>query len=207
MRGQTNIISIIIIAGIIVALVGVAYSWSIPLLSKGEAQTTFQTATDFILALNKQIVDIANSGGGEGSLDIPLGQVQIIPFGSNDPRNNSIIYQFTVPQPLALNSSKTYIGGASYVDIANPTKGIFGESTPTIVSLEVNPQGTAYVATVQIVFRELVSKSPAIKGREIVLNQNTPNQILTGKSKITFAFNRNIDQGQILLTNMAIGLV
>jgi hypothetical protein len=207
MRGQTTVVSIVILAGIIITLVGAAYMWSVPLLNKGETQTTFQTALDFAMGLNQKIVDMANTGGGEESLDIPLGSVKVVPYNSSDPRNNSIMLQFLVSQPLAFNSSKTYLGGASFLDVTDPSTGIFGESQPSIISLEVEPLGTGYVATIQILFRKLVTKTAPVKTREIVLNSDSPDQILTGKNKITFAFDRNIQDGQTTLTNIIVMLV
>lgn len=208
LRGTVNIISIVLIAGIVLALVGAVYTWSGPLINKSETRTLFQTSSTFALALNQQLIDIANSGGGEKNLDIPLGAIEVIPYQSPDPRNNSIIFRFPLSQPLALNSSKTYLGGSSFLDVSNTTLGIFGESSPSIVSLEVQTLGTSYEAIIQIYFRPLLSKTTG-KKRVIALNEGSI-QKLTGKSKITFAFDENIQDSidpQTTLTKLQVFVV
>lgn len=189
MKGAVNVISIVLISGIIITLVGAAYTWSIPLITKSQSQTTFQTATSFVLNLDEQIKDVTNVGGGEGSIDIPqgMGFLTLVPYDAFDARNNSLLFDVVIQQPLALNESVTYLGGASFVDVVNTTTGTFGEASPGIVSFRMQPLGTGYKGTFQILYRKLVTKTAPVKGFKIALRGPGP-QPLSGSSKVTFSY-------------------
>ena len=96
MKGAVNVISIILISGIIITLVGASYMWSVPLLQKQQDSTIFQTGRSFVLSLNEKIIDIANSGSGEESIEIPMGIVRVVSHDAYDLENNSIFFEKVV---------------------------------------------------------------------------------------------------------------
>ena len=185
MKGQVTVVTIVLISGILIALIGVAYAWGIPLINKGQANTIFQSATVFVKGLNDKAVGIANTGG-EASFEIsPPGLVRVLPFNEtdpNDPNSNSIIYEVFVTQPLALNNSPTYIGGVTFKDIINQT-GTFGEAPPSIISFRIEPMGTQWLAIYEIHFRVLKDTTNN-KEYIIALNMETAQEV-SGLDKIS----------------------
>lgn len=77
MRGQIAVISVVLISGIIISLVGAAYLWGMPIVEKRTIVTQAQTAENFILQLSDAIIDTANTGAGTRSIDIPFGLVRL----------------------------------------------------------------------------------------------------------------------------------
>lgn len=181
MRAQTSVISIIIITGIIISLVGVVYSWAGPLREKGLADTTFRSASAFVLSLNDKLVDVANSGG-EFSADLnpPGGFVRVIPYDPADDTKNSIIFEIPISQQLAFSDEETFLGGTTFSDTGGNT-GEFG-SSPSIIKLKVQPEGSQWKAIYTITFRKLVDKST---NKEYLIALNEGLTEITGTRKIT----------------------
>jgi hypothetical protein len=200
--GQVQVLSIVLISGVIIALVGAAYLWGIPLISKQSAATQFSSAQTFILSLNDKVIDMANSGGGEESIDLPFGAIKVVPHDAVSPDNNSIIFEFTSDQNLALNDSVVYLGGATYSDIINEDTGTFGEASPSIISLVTSPLGTVQKVTVKIHYRTLETIGYPSKKYRISINEGTNQQIRSGGNKITLSFDRNIPSGDLTMTNI-----
>jgi len=199
MKGQVQIVSIIMISGVVISLVGAALLWGIPLINKQTSATTFTTATQFVMDLNEEIIDTANTGAGGGSMNIPFGGMTIVPYdGSAD--SNEILYEISIAQPLALNNSVIYLGGATFRDVVNLT-GTLGESLPSIITFRLDPLGTGYVGTYSIKYRELADPPASY---QIVLNQGSTEQP-KGGSKITWTFDKTFDSPEgVTLTNIII---
>lgn len=148
---QSDVISIVLISGILIALVGTAYLWGLPLVEKRSTVTQFQTAQDWLERLNKAITDVANSGG-KTSLEIPFGVVYSLPLDSSA-QNNTIVFQFTVQQPLIWNASKVYLGQTT--DVLTET-GRYGTAQPYILTLSSELSGTQTIINAALHYRELV---------------------------------------------------
>jgi len=182
MKGQVDIVSIIIITGVIIALIGTVYSWSVPLVNKGQADTIFRTATSFVRSLDSEVTRVANSGG-EVSLDInpPGGLVRVIPAGSPDPLENTIIFELPVSQPLAFDTADTYISEVTFAETSGGT-GTFGSSSPGIIKFRVVPLGSQWKAVYEIHYRTLEDKNTN-KEYKITLNQGGEG-VASGRSRI-----------------------
>lgn len=184
MKGQMTPISLVLVTGIVITLVGAAFLWSGPLFSKNEARTTAQTAIAFALSLDKDIVEAANAGAGHIDEDLPFGAITVYPYGFSDPDlANSIVFQFPINSQLALSTGVTYLGGVTYEDTQSDIKdGVLHASEPAIKTLEVVPKDTEYIGVIKIQYRDLVSESG--ERFTIALNKNFQDP-LSGTSKIT----------------------
>ncbi|MFC2143859.1 hypothetical protein ACFLQO_00650 [Candidatus Aenigmatarchaeota archaeon] len=49
--GQTQTLSLVLITGIVIAMIGMAYAWGMPLIQKRTTITEYSTAENFILEL------------------------------------------------------------------------------------------------------------------------------------------------------------
>jgi len=205
-KAQTEVISLVLISGIVIGLVGVAYMWGIPLISKRTAVTDFLAAEDFVVKLNDKIVDIANSGSGEATLTIPKGLIKVISYGSNDPKNNSLILEVVINQPLILGNSvvlKTNVLGE------NAT---YGEAEPRIINLSSQSYGSDYKLSFSLHFRELDTRNEPLKGYLIAVQQGT----VTGTSRVVISYagtevnpsgRRAMNGGNLILTKIKVDLM
>ncbi len=151
LKAQADILTMVMIVGIITALVGTAYLWGAPLIDKRSSFTDYKVAEGFILDLDKKITEIASSGGGDVSLKIPLGGVRAVPYGSSDADKNSIILEFVSKQPLVMGSG-SYIKTTVLGDRAP-----YG-SEPRVISVSGEQRsGKGYIIKIKLHYRELVS--------------------------------------------------
>jgi hypothetical protein len=78
MKGQETI-SVILITGILIGMVGSVYIWGIPLIEKNRDISLLEGAEEFMNNLNEKIKNVATHGGRE-QVEIPLGRIY---FDSN----------------------------------------------------------------------------------------------------------------------------
>jgi hypothetical protein len=158
MKAQTQAISMILFTVIILSLVITVYTWGIPMIEKRTTLAEFQTSLDFILDLDKRIIDLVNSGSGSENIDIRTGAVKIIPHDAINPDNNTIIYETTISQPIAYNASSLLVKTES-ADLI----GVYGESEPRVISMHITSSGDVYVLKFKIKYRELDSQNKGFK--------------------------------------------
>jgi hypothetical protein len=73
MKGQETI-SVILITGILLGLVGSVYLWGVPLIEKNTDISVLENAEEFMNNLDAKIKNVATHGGRE-QIEIPLGRV------------------------------------------------------------------------------------------------------------------------------------
>ncbi|MCK4968713.1 MAG: hypothetical protein KAS12_06670, partial [Candidatus Aenigmarchaeota archaeon] len=76
-KAQTQIISVVLIMGLAVGVIGASYMWGAPLIEKSKSETALSQAEANIELINSMIADVVKSGGQktkklnlEGSLEI-----------------------------------------------------------------------------------------------------------------------------------------
>lgn len=182
MKAQVNTISIVIIAGIVIAMIGVAYAWGMPLIQKRTTITEFSTAQNFILSLDSKITDIANSGSGEFVLDIPFGFLRVYGY-SDGPDNNSVVLEFETEQAMIGKATDILLKTSSFGEV-----GTYGESEPRIITMS-NEAGASSKNNMKLKlhYRELDSET---RGYMIALKPITS----TGSIRISGGFDRNVIQ-------------
>lgn len=62
-KGQIEVVSAILLTGIMISLVTVAYFWGMPMIEKQKDRTKLQQTENFLRDLNGAIKEIARSGG------------------------------------------------------------------------------------------------------------------------------------------------
>jgi hypothetical protein len=206
-KAQAEVITIVLITGIVISLVGTAYMWGMPLISKRTSVTEFLTAEDFVVKLSDKIVEIANSGSGEASMTIPKGVIRVINYNSDSPRNpdaNSIILEVPVSQPLAMGTSvvlKTNVLGE------NAT---YGEAEPRIINLSSSVSSGSNKLIFTLHFRELDTRNQPLKGYMIAVKQGT----MTGTSQVVVSYdgtevkqNGAANGGDLIITKIKVDVV
>jgi len=182
-KAQIEVISIILIVGIVFALIGSAYYWGVPLIEKRTTITEASVVENFIVSLDDKIVEIANSGGGEASIDIPDGFMQVIPYNYSGADNNSVVFDFFVQRQMVFPGTKVYVDTNDISEV-----GTFGDSQPRIITLESVPEFTGYKLIMRMRYRELDTNTTR-KGFIIALNHGKA--IDTGNKQVTISFGRS----------------
>ena len=204
-KAQSQVMSIVIITGIIISLVGVAYAWGKPLVEKRVTIAEYTTIENFILELNEKIIDIANSGSGKYTVEFPFGTMRAIGYDSDDISNtNMLIFEHSILQPIVLNATIP-IKTNNLEDVAT-----YGEAKPRKISMTIYPQGTAYRMEMNLHYRELDTNTIPRKGFLIVLNPVSD----FGRKSITISFGGNeliagaaANKGDLVKTKINVELV
>ncbi len=155
MRAQSSVISLVMIAGIIIALVGAAYVWAVPLIEKRMTVTDYDLVERFMLDLDSKIVSIANSGSGTERLEIPRGKMTLFPYNYAGAPNNTISLDFTVSQPLITEGAMIPIKTTSLDAV-----GEYGKTESRIITLSRVPGTNDINLNMNMTYRELRSISP-----------------------------------------------
>lgn len=125
MKGQQEIISIILISGILIVVVGSVYIWGAPVIQRNKDTSILEASEDFMIRLANKIKFVANNGGRDQlEVNVPgvfkfysqTKEIELIietdgtiyavtpmeiPFGANRDCS-SLIGTFGVDDPLAL---------------------------------------------------------------------------------------------------------
>jgi hypothetical protein len=152
-KAQTEAITLVLISGIVISLVGFAYAWGKPMIEKRSTLTQFTSAIRFMEELDNSIVGMAgtcsSAGSCEETLTLPVqGMITI------NETKNTISYTFFVNQPL-LTRGEIFFNTAD-----NGTVARYGE-TPGVISMIGSryPSGV-YELTFMSRYRELDSEEP-----------------------------------------------
>jgi hypothetical protein len=191
-KGQVQPISIVIMTGIVVSLVGVAYFWGVPLIQKRSSMSEFTNMERFISELEEAVIELARSGAGEVNMDLVDSGIKLLPYNSGS-GNNSLVIEFALEQPLLLPNTTFYLGSTSFEDI-NQT-GTYGESSPSVVTLRESRLGNQYKIDTQIIYRELLRNELPKRGYVIALCPKRDlecDDVITGRQRITLSFDKNL---------------
>jgi len=203
---QVQAISMVLIAGIVLALAGTAYFWGKPLLEKRSTATDVSSAESFMLELNSQIISIARSGGSK-SVVIPHIQGSAV---SVNQTGNEILFRFGAGQAMLDMGDGTGLIPVETYDMS--PVGSYGDS-PRIITLTGQPAGNdQYLMTLRLKYRELDATNPD-KGYEIVilnggnLAQNTaPSRIIVSFIGTDTKSNGAKNGGDLIETNINVTL-
>jgi hypothetical protein len=189
LKAQSEIISMVLVVVIIIALVGVAYTWGLPLIQKYQSTAVVdRVASSFDQnnpsSLPSEIEFVANTGGEKTfNLDVS-GLWQL------DETENSISFRFAskVTNVAAISTWVSLTPGASYP----PTSGISGKDKSSTVFARAEPTGDGYEIMYKVIFRELDESTT--KGYKIKLEKygDGPTSS-TGKTIRIFFGGRELD--------------
>lgn len=208
-RAQVSVVSIILISGIIISLVGVSYMWGAPMIEKQTIITEFNSAANFIKNVEDAVVDIVNTGSGTETLEIPIGSMEVLAETYPDPDNNTITLSFGAGQHFVFGEASVYLGDATFEDLLSEV-GVYGEASPSIITLDAVPSGPGYVIQMKLHFRELDTTTTPKKGYKIGVK--TPGgRRETGVNKIIISyevpetrFGQAANTGDLVVTNVMV---
>lgn len=178
------VISFVMVVGIGIALVSAAYVWGSAILEKRSSIIEFETAKNFMLNLQEEIVRLADEQSGEVALNIPVGSMSV----DDDTSGNNINLVFTIPQAIALEGSTVYLGVTTYSDITNEV-GTFGESSPGVLKMTTQRGISGQDVVLQLHFRPLKAGN-----REFRISLDTGGGAGSGSGRIIASYDRTVTQ-------------
>ncbi len=194
MKGQSEVISVILMTGILIGVVGSVYFWGLPLIQKNKDIAIMENSEDFMRNLNTKIKFVANNGGrdqikmllpGIIKFDVDSGSVDLvidtkgtiyatdseIPLGRN-PECGADTLNFALgdPETLCVKSTKLSKDNyrttytLKYVNLTN-------EELLRIFKIELtkNPVGSsAGGEDSNVIFEHLVTNETVIGNRTLI---------------------------------------
>ncbi|MDY6777721.1 MAG: hypothetical protein SVU32_03585 [Candidatus Nanohaloarchaea archaeon] len=153
-KGQAQVVTAVLLAGIIVAGVSAVYTWGVPLLQKNQDIKSLQGSLDDLRQLESAIETVAQRGGSnEVSFAVNDGQLRVLPD------DNAIVY--------SVRTKAAYVSTTEWVPLnendmrgieeANRSSayGINGRDKPGVIIGKAFRQGEGYRSVYRLEFREL----------------------------------------------------
>lgn len=135
MKGQSQIVSAIIIVLLTLGIIGTVFPWASSVIQKKRDAKTLDDIYNFFQKLDKVIIDVARNGGEETLIINTPGLITVYPATNNDQTlNNSIIFEFKSKvsnvaesvEWIPLNTPNTNSSAILGIDTPNV---IFGKSS------------------------------------------------------------------------------
>lgn len=204
-KGQSDIISAVIIIVIAVGLVGTAYTWGIPLIQKQQDTALVERVSNYfgndnVNSLQKEILSVATNGGEETFSEDVSGFWQLIPNGTADINNNSMSFTFFSRVSNIATGQWVSLNG-----VACPAKaGTVGDDSYAVCA-RADSILNGYNITYKIQFRPLQSSNQIY---EIYLLQS-PSGLLTSTAKLlriqkNNAYTLNANGQNLIITEIKI---
>jgi hypothetical protein len=169
MKGQTNVISVVIIILIVTAAMATVLPWAYNMIQKKQDMKTMDDVYNFFQTLDTTIRNIAQNGGEESlKLNVP-GKLEVLP---DSVTNNSIVFM--------TESKVSFIAEGDWIPLNTPNKNetaTLGIDPPSVIFGKAKKSGDKITVQYKLWYRELNNTSGHLY--KIVLNTSTNNAIST----------------------------
>jgi hypothetical protein len=160
MKGQQEALTVVLISGILISVVGSVYLWGLPMIQKSMDVSTLENSENFVMSLNEKIKYVANNGGREqlritvpGTVTFDDGKMEL------SIETQGTIYATAAQIPL----------GKNYCTATQGSWGINDPETLCVVSQKLGDN--KYVTKYELKYIELRTQS--IKSYKIMLVGST----------------------------------
>jgi len=143
MKAQQEILTPVLMMGILIAVIGSIYLWGIPLIQKNKDITTLEKTEDFMKNLNNKIKNVANTGGRDQIMIDVSGTLTFDPTANSisvETKTKGTIYSVGGRVPFVRNMSET---------------GIWGKDEPEVLYAESRKIGENYLTVYNLTYRQL----------------------------------------------------
>ncbi len=172
MRGQANVLSVLIIILIATAALATVLPWTYNMVQKKKDLKTVDDVYNFFQTLDASIRNIAQNGGEE-SLQLKVsGKMEVFPDSAFSEYNNSII--FTTESKVSL------IAEGDWIPLNTPNMNktaTLGVDSPSVIFGKAEKSGDKITIRYKLWYRELNDTSGRLY--KIVLNTSNNNIIST----------------------------
>ncbi|MFH1420432.1 MAG: hypothetical protein ABIG30_00515 [Candidatus Aenigmatarchaeota archaeon] len=159
MKGQQQVLSAIMLTGIMITVVGSVYFWGIPLVQKNQDINSLQNAESFMLMLNERIKFVANNAGRD---QVMINVPGILTF---DAEMQTLGFEIQTGGTIyaagggLIPLSKTKVGVCN-----SKSEGIWGTDVPEVLCVKSIELGeNSYKTTYNLGYRELTKTAKSYK--------------------------------------------
>ena len=197
MKGQQQIVSVVIIIGLVLGATVTVLPWANKMIEKRKDLKDLDDVYNFFNELDETIREIAKNGGEESlSLDVP-GKLTIMPD------DNIILFSF--------DSKVSNIAEGEYIPLNTPNMnetGTLGVDTPSVIFGKSEKQGNIMKICYKLWYRELLdpltNKAYKIK---LTTTDGTQKSTNTGYLRIQRVGTTTTTQGSKTLTTTEINII
>ncbi len=150
MKGQSEVVSAVLISGILISMVSTVYFWGLPLINKSRDTSSLTNAESFMLSLDKSIKDIAAAAPGSRE-NIRMSSPGLIRVSSD-----KIIYSVQTEGTIYATDAAIPLGSTKNCD--SNSAGEFGVDEPAVICVNSNQiSQTDYTNVYSLSYRSLES--------------------------------------------------
>jgi len=182
LKAQSEVVSAVLLIGISLAAITVAYLWGLPLIEKGQSASKIANAGSNMQLIDAAISDIVQNGG-QKSIELNLdGTLEV------SSQENFITYRLTTKKAGVATTEWTPMNEDDTFSIAftpqNQTTAIYGvDKSGVILAKATALGGNEYVTEYRLVYRELDDASTN-EGQLVVLSARGNNKVLSGRHSL-----------------------
>lgn len=179
LKAQSEVVSTILLIGISIAAVSVAYLWGLPLIQKGQSSNKIASAENTMRIIDAAISDVVQNGG-QKSIEVNLdGSLEV------SSQENSVIYRITTKKAgvattewIPMNEDDTF---SILYTPQNQTIAVYGaDKSGVIVAKATAFGGNEYATEYRLTYRELDDTSTK-EGQIVMLAARGNNKVLSGR--------------------------
>ncbi len=199
MKGQ-EVLSVILISGILIGVVGSVYFWGVPLIQKNKDINTLENAEDFMRNLNTKIKNVANSGGRD---QIIINVPGLVAFDGTEINlvvdTEGVIYATNAEIPLGRNPCTVQPGQQFIFGVNDPetlcvkSQKISPQSYRTTYTLSyIKLESTGVLRDFQITLKGGPRRSGSTDNTIIIENKGSASTVQNGITSIQTTVDINI---------------
>ncbi len=186
-KGQQDVLSTIIISGILIGVVGSVYLWGVPLIQKNQDISTLRTAEDFMSELNEKIKFVANNGGKD--------RMQITMPGILEIRDNRIELRIDTQGTIYATEAEIPLG----TNECSREEGVWGQHDSSVFCVKSHKQGeSSFKTTYSLQYIRLEVSAVRTFAIEIV------GSTIGGQDRVVVIENLGTTEGAITATKVGI---
>lgn len=158
MKGQSQVVTGVLLVLIMITLVGVTYFWGIPLIQKQKDVVTVSNMERFLKSLNEKIQDVAKNGGTQkiSGFDIP-GKFEL------KDKEDRFVLNFKTTGDIIATDKDIYLVGDKRSEVY-----VGGE--PGVILVHSKDIGGKYNITAQLYYRNLTGATTGGKQNKYVID-------------------------------------
>lgn len=187
MKGQTKIVSVLIIVLIASAAVGMVTPWTYSMIQKKQDMKSVDDAYNFFQSLDATIRDVAQNGGEEAlSLKVP-GKFEIIPDAISSEDSNSVLFMMESKVSLIAQCDPAVPEEQCWIPLNTPNineTATLGIDSPSVIFSKAEDLGDRINIQYKLWYRTLNDTSGNLY--KIVLNttDNSIQNTTTGSMRV-----------------------
>ncbi len=211
MKGQSEVITFVMLGGVVISLVGAAYMWGAPLTEKRSSMAEAESVRAFFEVLNKKITDMSQTCTGSC-----IESVDIVPKGIFTVFDNAQYYkdlgpdmanEFNNSVVLNVSAARSIYALDRWIGLNTGNAGgyaNFGDKEGVLMIKMIKSPAGNYESVYKLWFREVDSTK---KGFRIDLETGSVKSATTGKIVITYNNRYTVPNGAANGKDLEVGKI